>query len=386
MPNADPNDPFIGKKLGNYRIERKLGEGGMGVVYLAMHLVFGSRVAVKILPPLIASDAEKRTRFFLEAEAAYRLRHPNIISALDAGQDELTRQCYFVMELCEGQSLRALLKESGPWPLARAMPLFRGLLDGMACAHDAGIIHRDIKPDNVMLEPDGRPRLADFGLARDLANDNRLTTSGMVFGTPHYMPPEQWKGENIDARSDQYALGVVFMEVLSGELPVKGSTPTALLSRLLAGDVTRLSQLPVSRSLPGLLVQAVERMCELDASRRFADIAAVRAALSALHVDDASGGTGVTYATLMEFGPSASAPPVQPRAPATMPGSFDGIAVERRTEEGSLMATMPGRRVDPPAPPGLLPDQPARGRAALVGVIVLLLACVGVVVAMASSA
>ncbi|MFT3694079.1 MAG: serine/threonine-protein kinase [Kofleriaceae bacterium] len=221
---------MIGKVLANrYEIERKLGEGAMGSVYLARHVKVGRPFAVKVLHPRLLVDPKQVQRFEREAELAGRLHHPNVIGVVDVGEvDELR---YMVMDYAEGQDLASLLKEA-PMKPARITNLVRQLLEGLYHAHEAGLIHRDLKPENVIVERDAHgeevPRILDFGVAilreggASADAEGRLTTNGMVLGTPHYMAPEQAVNDPIDHRIDLFALGIMIYELLSGVLPFDG--------------------------------------------------------------------------------------------------------------------------------------------------------------------
>ncbi|MGH9173388.1 MAG: protein kinase domain-containing protein, partial [Vicinamibacterales bacterium] len=223
---------LIGETLGNYRIEEYLGAGGMGQVYRARHLHLDWAAAVKVLHPHLAIDAGFRSRFQQEARAVALLDHRNIVRLLDFGiaDDRL----YLVMELLTDGSLRSLLRERArpgtDWALPIGFDLVRQVAEGLAYAHDRGMVHRDIKPDNVLLKAEGTAdppgytgKLADFGLAR-LAEGGVTTASGVTLGTPAYMSPEQCQGRLLDGRSDIYSLGIVLYEVITGRVPFQTRT------------------------------------------------------------------------------------------------------------------------------------------------------------------
>jgi serine/threonine protein kinase len=222
----DPGD-LVGKIIdGKYRIEAQLGSGSMGIVFRARHTRLLRQYAIKILHPRLLSDAKLRRRFTLEAELAARLSHPNVIGVTDMG--ELDGHSFIVMDLGTGPTLGNLI-EQGPFDPLRACRLIRQLCDGLAHAHVRGLIHRDLKPDNVIVESsDGSEvaRIADFGIAilrESVGSPARLTTSGLVVGTPHYMSPEMATGSEFDHRLDLFALGVICFEMLTGRLPFEGS-------------------------------------------------------------------------------------------------------------------------------------------------------------------
>jgi serine/threonine-protein kinase len=214
-------DPRVGTLLaGRYVIEEVIGEGGMATVYRARHKLVDRPVAVKIMNPMLASDAIVRERFRREARSAQKLAHPNIIEIFDQGDTE-DGTCYIVMELLSGESLAAVIQR-GPVDVDRAVHIMIQIARGIARAHDLEVIHRDIKPENIFLcrREDGSDlvKLLDFGIAKS-RHDSRLTGQGELFGTPQYMAPERIMGNDTGGASDLYALGVVFFEMLTGELP-----------------------------------------------------------------------------------------------------------------------------------------------------------------------
>ncbi|MCW5836460.1 MAG: serine/threonine protein kinase, partial [Labilithrix sp.] len=227
-----------------YRIARVLGEGGMGVVYAAEHVLMRKEVAVKVLHAEMCTMPEVVARFEREAIAAAHIDHPNVAGATDFGRLP-DGACYLVLELLRGTSLRDEIAK-GPLPLARALRIMRGIASGVAAAHAKGIVHRDLKPENVMLvDRDGDPdfvKVLDFGIAKvdasvaaaPQAGSKVLTRIGSVFGTPEYMAPEQAVGDAVDARADLYALGVVLLEMLTGKCPFSGNALSILRERILS--------------------------------------------------------------------------------------------------------------------------------------------------------
>jgi len=218
---VDLPDPRIGTLLaGRYVIEEVIGEGGMATVYRARHKLVDRPVAVKIMNPMLASDAIVRERFRREARSAQKLAHPNIIEIFDQGDTE-DGTCYIVMELLQGESLAAVISR-GKMPVDRAVHVMSQIARALARAHDLEVIHRDLKPENIFLSrrEDGSDlvKLLDFGIAKS-RQDSRLTGQGELFGTPQYMAPERILGNEVGGSSDIYALGVVFYEMLTGELP-----------------------------------------------------------------------------------------------------------------------------------------------------------------------
>jgi eukaryotic-like serine/threonine-protein kinase len=199
--------PLADSLAGQYDIERELGRGGMGVVYLAHDVKLDREVAIKVLPPLLAGTAEVRERFLREARTAARLSHPNIVAIHRA--DEIDSRVFFVMGYIAGESLADRLRRTGPLEARDAVPIIRDVALALAYAHERGIVHRDIKPENILLEASsGRAMVTDFGIAR-VAEAAPLTMTGQVLGSVHYMSPEQVSGDKLDGRSDLYSLGVV---------------------------------------------------------------------------------------------------------------------------------------------------------------------------------
>jgi serine/threonine protein kinase len=234
-----------------YRLDAKIGFGGMGDVYQASRLLIGDQVAIKILHAAHVSDPQAGERFRREAQAAARLKHPNAVSIYDFG---VTSEglVYLVMELVEGQNLRQIIKQQGPLPPATVSEITNQVCAALQAAHQQNVIHRDLKPDNIMVNAtiSGlRVKVLDFGIAklRDLSTSN-LTVTGNVMGTPHYMSPEQCLGEEIDSRSDLYSLGVVMYQMLTGSLPFNSATSTAVVMQHVNKEPPSLRSLNLSIS------------------------------------------------------------------------------------------------------------------------------------------
>src|SRR5947209_8684061 len=253
---------MTGRKLGNYEIVDKLGEGGMGQVWRARDARLSRSVAIKILPPDVAGDPVRRQRFEQEARALGALNHPNIVAVYDIGQSD--GQAYIVSELVEGESLRALI-ERGPVTGRKLLDIATQTADAVAAAHALGIVHRDLKPENIMLARDGRVKVLDFGLAKQNAPQTTeetatiaLSQPGMVMGTVGYMSPEQVRGEAVDARSDIFSFGAILYEMLSGHRAFAGATPVDTMSAILHADPPDLAQstVPIPES-----VERIVRHC-----------------------------------------------------------------------------------------------------------------------------
>jgi serine/threonine protein kinase len=206
---------------GRYRLDSKLGSGGMSTVYLAMDEVLDRPVAIKLLHREISEEADQLERFRREARAAARLSHPNLVGVIDAGEDD--GRPYIVFEYIEGRTLKRRIQEEGRLPVDEAVAYAIEIGRGLTAAHARKLVHRDVKPQNVLIDPDGRAKVTDFGIARSLESKG-LTATGRVLGTTDYVSPEQAVGEDVDERSDVYSLGVVLYEMLTGDVPFSAET------------------------------------------------------------------------------------------------------------------------------------------------------------------
>ncbi|HEX5632816.1 MAG TPA: serine/threonine-protein kinase, partial [Gemmatimonadales bacterium] len=260
---------------GRYRLERELGAGGMAIVWLAEDVKHRRKVAIKVLRPELAASLGP-ARFVREIEIAAQLQHPHILPLLDSG--EADGLAYYVMPYVEGESLRERLQRETALPLGEAVAIVREVADALAYAHRRGVVHRDVKPDNVMLA-DGHALVMDFGVAKAVSEAREsMTTVGMAIGTPAYMAPEQAAGDpNVDYRADIYALGCLAYELLGGRPPFTGSTPQQVLG-------AHISKVPeplgtVRQGLPPVLESAVMRCLAKAPDERWPNAGEFRAAL-----------------------------------------------------------------------------------------------------------
>ncbi len=338
-PHLHADDPaLIGRTIGGCRIESALGAGGMGAVYRARHLGLDRPVAVKILPAHFARSQEMIDRFLREARAVARIDHPNIVGVLNVGFESGLH--YIVMPVIEGSSLTERLGRGAIAP-DETIRLARGVAEGLAQAHRNGIVHRDVKPDNILVSQGGQAKVIDFGLAREVGATG-LTEVGQLLGTPHYMSPEQCRGEQADARSDVYALGATMYHALTGRLPHEAKS----LYELLDAIVKTRPPAPhvVNPAVPQNLSHFVLWMMEPDRGKRPGTMDEVAKGLAAL-----------------ERGSIVSVPaPSRPRRSLARPLAIVGtLALLVAVAAAALAPTFFKSRV-PPAGPGA----PAGPRAA----------------------
>ncbi|NVB38895.1 protein kinase [Pseudenhygromyxa sp. WMMC2535] len=281
----DPDDPLIGEVLADrYEIVERVGEGGMGTVYLGRHVTLGKPVALKVLRSDFLDRRDLAERFLREAQAASRIGHENIVDIMDFGQTPEGAP-YFVMEHLDGLELDELLDREGrlPWPRARGIVL--QIARALSAAHRCGVIHRDLKPGNVLLvNRDANPdyvKLLDFGIAK-LEDEAALTHDGCVFGTVAYMAPEQALGTTVDARADIYALGCVAFELLTGQLPFEARNPQAMLDMHIEDPPPKPRELAPYADIPEAVEDAILRALAKDPDERFEDMADFVRALAAV--------------------------------------------------------------------------------------------------------
>ncbi len=273
---TDDAEPMIGELVGQkYRVERKIGQGGMGEVYLGLNAELGQRVAIKFLSRKLAHDEGIVARFLNEARSYCKVNHPNAVTLLEYGQHD-DGTLYIITEFVEGMNLAETLKETGPLGTQLVVSLGMQMCEVLSVAHAQGVIHRDLKPDNVMLMPLARGRYAvkvlDFGIAKIMDDDDGPTTeTGSVFGTPEFMSPEQARGEGADPRSDIYAIGIILFFMVTGKLPFRGKNKLAVLNKQLNDKPPRPSVLRPDLDVSLRLESVIMKCLNKSASGRYAN-------------------------------------------------------------------------------------------------------------------
>ena len=350
----------VGRIIGKYRLERRLGSGAMGDVYLGVHVELGSLVAVKLLNQAAIAEPNGVPRFLNEAKAAAEIDHEQIARVID--QDTLSDGTpYIVMEFVEGVTLRELIDERGALGLRLTVELLLDVLSALSVAHARGIVHRDLKPENIRVTKSGRAKVLDFGIAKRLNEaPTPLTQQGMLVGTPFYMSPEQIEGGKLDGRSDLYSLGVILFECVTGKRPFEGSTVVALLNRHLheAPVAPTMIRPEVTPQLESVVLRALEKspVLRFATADEFAD--ALRKAFEGLPAD------GPVVKRLRE--PQELATPSLDRAAGTTDDAFDQTVRSPMTRRfrnplpfiaigvvfvGGVIGVLAGRRPPPEPPP-----------------------------------
>lgn len=357
-----PPDPLLGQVLDSkYELLARLGEGGMGAVYRARRVHIGDEVAVKVLHQSFVADGDAVERFRREARAAAMLRHPNVVTIHDFGEARgSAAPAYIVMELAEGNSLRALLRSEGRLSPARAVALMGDICAGVGAAHRRQIVHRDLKPDNIIvLPPDGEgeretAKVVDFGIAklRDHATMHTLTQAGTLIGTPYYMSPEQCRGEPLDARSDVYSLGAVLYEMLAGVPPFTAASITGVVAK-------HLTETPPPFARVAGVPHALEEVC-LRALAKDVDARQPEATTLARELQAALNAPAATQATTKLAAVDADPNTVpSPAAIAQAPNISPHAAEKGHVAAASVETTQPTVASNAPHPLSHTPARPA---------------------------
>src|SRR5271156_1534196 len=275
---AATDDPLEGTLLdGRYRVATKIATGGTSTVYRGLDTRLDRPVAVKVMDSRYAGDAQFLTRFQLEARTVARLKNPGLVAVYDQGRG--AQHPFLVMELIEGGTLRELLAERGPMPPHAVAAVLRPVLGGLAAAHRAGLVHRDVKPENVLISDDGEVKIADFGLVRAVAAAG-ITSASVILGTAAYLSPEQVRDGNAGPRSDVYSLGILTYELFTGRIPFTGDSQLTIAYQRLDADVPRPSTM--IEGVPPQFDEFVARATARDPGDRYADAIEMAADLDAI--------------------------------------------------------------------------------------------------------
>jgi len=296
LRSGAPANNLVGQVIADrYHVVKKLGEGGMGQVYLAEHVKMGRRSAIKVMTPAMVHDPDAVARFNREASNASRINHPNVCAIYDFGEtpDGLI---YLAMEFIDGEPLTDVLQRDGALSLPRATAIFLQTADALQAAHDLGIVHRDLKPDNIMLSrrKDGGDvvKVVDFGIAKAVGGDQggqKVTKTGLVVGTPEFMSPEQLSGDPVDGRSDLYSLALVFYRMLTGSVPFAATSVQEMMVKRLTDDPVRLAEARPDLSFPGGLQPVLDTALARTPAQRYQAVAKFAADVAAVTGSPTSG-------------------------------------------------------------------------------------------------
>jgi serine/threonine-protein kinase len=280
LRGVTPASSLVGQVIADrYHVMKKLGEGGMGQVYLAEHVKMGRKSAIKVMSPAMMHDPEAIARFNREAGNASKITHPNVCAVYDFGETP-EGLIYLAMEFVEGEPLTDLLERDGALPLLRATAIFKQTADALQAAHDLGIVHRDLKPDNIMLARgrDGSDvvKVVDFGIAKAVGGDEagqKVTKTGLVVGTPEYMSPEQLSGDKLDGRSDLYSLALVYFRMLTSHLPFQAETVQETMIKRLTDEPKKLAEVRPDLQFPSALQPVLDAALSRTPAERYQTVA-----------------------------------------------------------------------------------------------------------------
>ena len=363
LRSANAQADLLGSVIADrYHILKKLGEGGMGTVYLAEHVKMGRKSALKVMNPGMNTDPDAIARFNREASNASRLSHPNICGIYDFGETT-DGIIYLAMEFIEGSSLTALIEKAGQLPPSRAASIIHQTADALQVAHDAGIVHRDLKPDNIMVAKnrDGTDlvKVVDFGIAKASSSDaQKVTKTGMVVGTPEYMSPEQLAGDKLDGRSDLYSLGLVAFNCLTGVLPFAAETAQEAMIMRLTDKPRSLADVRPDVSWPAALQATLDKALVRDVNERYKSAAQFGREFSAAIADmpmtqvveagtmvmnaAAAGKEEVPPTRMNAVRPSGKTTPMQVPVAPKRPSAGAGIAPAKAGSKVPMMAGVGG--------------------------------------------
>ena len=330
---APPQAPDEIGRLGPYRILKVLGEGGMGKVFLAEDPNLQRSVALKVMKPALAKNTSARQRFLREARLAASIEHDNIVHIYQVGEDRGVP--FLAMQLLKGASLEDLLRRSGRMKIKQVLRIGAQIADGLAAAHERGMIHRDIKPGNVWIEPTGggRVKILDFGLARTSKGETGLTQSGTILGTPAYMPPEQARGDDVDHRCDLYSLGCVLYRMATGDLPLKGNDTMAMLMALATQEPTVPTK--INPEIPQPLSDLIMKLLAKDPKQR---VGSAKEVVKALKLLDQSLNSPVPGDTAVVSASALKPPIATPISKSNRPNPFAGMTNPNEKKEPAATA------------------------------------------------
>ena len=277
LRGATPTSSLVGQVIADrYHVTKKLGEGGMGQVYLAEHVKMGRKSAIKVMSPAMMHDPDAIARFNREAGNASKITHPNVCAVYDFGETP-EGLIYLAMEFVEGEPLTGLLEREGALPLPRATAIFKQTADALQAAHDLGIVHRDLKPDNIMLARgrDGTDvvKVVDFGIAKRDESGQKVTKTGLVVGTPEFMSPEQLSGDRLDGKSDLYSLALVYFRMLTGHLPFQADTVQETMIKRLTDEPKKLAEVRPDLKFPSGLQPVLDAALTRTPGERYENVA-----------------------------------------------------------------------------------------------------------------
>ena len=330
---AAPANNLVGQVIADrYHVVKKLGEGGMGQVYLAEHVKMGRRSAIKVMNPSMVHDPDSVARFNREASNASRINHPNVCAIYDFGET-LDGLIYLAMEFIEGEPLTDLIARAGALPVARATAIFLQTADALQAAHELGIVHRDLKPDNIMVTSrkggGDTVKVVDFGIAKAVGGDQagqKVTKTGLVVGTPEFMSPEQLAGDDVDGRSDLYSLALVFFRVLTGKVPFEATSLQSMMIKRLTDEPAKLAEARPDLSFPAGLQPVLDTALARTPTERYQTVAKFAADVAAVTGRPTAGAVPATQEKTQLIDPTAGGvtqrisakqpPPAAPSAPA----------------------------------------------------------------------
>lgn len=332
LRSQNPEGDLVGSIIADrYHVLKKLGEGGMGAVYLAEHVKMGRKSAVKVMNPGMANDPDAISRFNREAANASRINHPNVCAVYDFGETP-DGMIYLAMEFIEGKSLTAIIHEAGALPPVRAAEITRQASEALAVAHDMGIVHRDLKPDNIMLATgrDGSDvvKVVDFGIAKAANSEaQKVTKTGLVVGTPEYMSPEQLAGDKLDGRSDTYSLALVAFNMLTGRLPFPANTVQESMIMRLTDSPRPLSEMKPEVAWSPEIQAVMDRALARDVAGRYQSASEFgRELVRAVEVMGAAASEGGATAVMSPPVPAPAIPKTSVHTPGPVPPTRIGSA------------------------------------------------------------